>query len=151
MAEDPFEAMTREINRLLRRLRMLEEALFSSLDKTMSWPEELMEQTLRGITSGVLEPLIEVHDMGDYILVIVDLPGAKPETVEVRVLEDRVQVRAVADERIVEEALGGARYYRRTARYEGDYKLPAPVDPRTVQVERRGSTLLIKVWKKARG
>jgi len=144
---DPFEEFERELERLLRRLRALEDAVYGYGGYAGFWPEDLTYSVLREVAGGVLEPLVEVHELGDEVVVLVDMPGAKPETVEVQVYEDRVRVRAEADEKLVREAFGARWMVRRRARYEGEFTLPARIDPDSVRVERRGSALLIRARK----
>jgi len=141
---DPFEELEREVERLFRRLRALEQAVYGELGLPGVWPENMTYRVLREVAGGILEPMVEVYELGDEIVMVVDMPGVRPETVEVQVYEDRVVVRAEADEKLVEEAFGGRWMVRRTARYEGEFSLPARIDPDSVRLEWRGSALLIR-------
>jgi len=141
--EDPLERLLEKALASLRLMR--EEAYWHLLNAAAA--EELFYERLRSLSEGVLEPLVEIHDLGEEIVVIVDASGAKRETLEVLVGEDRVEVRGEADERVYREALGST-YYRSVARrFHGVYTLPARVDPKTVRVEKRGSLIIVRVRK----
>ncbi len=139
---DPLDLLLRA----LARMRAMRDELLGLMEAAAA--EDLFEERIRMLSEGVLEPLVEIHDLGDEILLVVDTAGARPETVQVLVGEDRVEVMGEADERVVREALGSWYYRARTRRFHGVYALPAPIDASTVRVEKRGSTIIVRARKR---
>jgi HSP20 family molecular chaperone IbpA len=84
---------------------------------------------------------------GDKILLIVETPGARQETVEIIVTERAIRVEAKLDEERVRRALGSIAHARRLTTMKGEYRLPHPVDPTQVKVEKRGSKVYIWIPK----
>ena len=147
-----------ERRRLLGTVRrMLEnfERALSEMEEIASlmaeWEEEverLLDSRLKSLTTGELEPLYTIYDVGEEYLLVIDLPGAAEDSIEVYVGEDRVAVEAEV-RREVSGAVFGGEFYRATARrYRGEITLPEPVEPRGVRVERRGGRLIVRIPKK---
>ena len=147
-----------ERRRLLGTVRrMLEsfERALSEMEELASlmaeWEEEverLLDSRLKSLATGELEPLYTIYDVGDEYLLVIDLPGAAEDSIEVYVGEDRVAVEAEV-RREVAGAVFGGEFYRATARrYRGEIALPEPVEPRGVRVERRGGRLIVRIPKK---
>lgn len=84
-----------------------------------AWPEE----------GRLALPAADVYRRGGTLVVEVELPGVRPEDVDVRVYEDRVTVRAEVRH---EEGVTQDGYFRAERRYGAVFRsipLPAPVDP----------------------
>lgn len=155
MAWDPANVFEEILRRFRRHLMETEYMLHKLLEDL--WGEEWFtappyESTISMMAEGVTEPLASIHDEGDHILVAVMLPGARRETVDVRIHEDRVEVEASIDYQIATRAFGGyLRKASRIERYKGVYRLPEPVDPSTARYEIRGDMVVIRVRKKRSG
>ena len=139
MAMDPLDEL---MLRALARLRLMREEALRLLEAYMD--ESLFEERLQRLSSGVEEPLVEVHERDGEVVILVDVTGARPETVQVLVGEDRIEVHGEADERVVREAMGHWYMSRSTRRFHGVYRLPYRIDPRSVRVEKKGSIIVVR-------
>lgn len=110
--------------------------------------EELLESRLREFRESVLEPMVGFYDEGDRIRIVVDLPGVKRDSIDIIVLEDRLEISAKVEEKTVRRALGSLSERFSFREYRGVYTLPTRVDPSTARVATRGSTVVIEVRKK---
>lgn len=151
---DPFEEMRRRIYRTLRDVMESFEREFEEMESMMEevlaeareW-EKILEESVEELREGYMRPLSTIIDRGDKILLLVEIPGVREETIEVIITEDRVRVEAKLDEEKLRRALGRRAYLRRLSIARGEYKLPQPVDPSRVKVERRGSKIYIWIPK----
>jgi HSP20 family molecular chaperone IbpA len=151
---DPFEELRRRIYKAIRdtmrsferEFKEMESLMEEMLAEAREW-ERMFEERVEEIRGGYVEPLSTMIDRGDKILLIVETPGAKQETVEVIVTERAIRVEAKLDEERVRRALGGVAHARKLTTMRGEYRLPYPVDPTQVRVERRGSKVYIWIPK----
>ncbi len=154
MSYDPFEELRRRIYKAIRdtmrsferELEEMESLMEEMLAEAREW-ERMFEEKVEEIRGGYIEPLTTMIDRGDKILLIVETPGARQETVEIIVTERAIRVEAKLDEERVRRALGGVAHARRLTTMRGEYRLPYPVDPTQVRVERRGSKVYIWIPK----
>ncbi len=147
-----WEWERRMLNAMRRLIESMEREALEDLRLVVSeWEEEvgrLLDSRLRAISTGELEPLYTIYDAGDEYIMVVELPGAAEDSIEIYVVEDRVRVEAEVRREVAEEALSTG-FYRFTARrYRGEIRLPEPVDPGRVKVERRGGRLIVRIPKK---
>jgi HSP20 family molecular chaperone IbpA len=151
---DPFEELRRRIYKAIRdtmrsferELEEMESLMEEMLAEAREW-ERMFEEKVEEIRGGYIEPLTTMIDRGDKILLIVETPGAKQETVEIIVTERAIRVEAKLDEERVRRALGGVARSRKLTTMRGEYRLPYPIDPAQVRVERRGSKVYIWIPK----
>ncbi|BAN89547.1 Hsp20/alpha crystallin family protein [Aeropyrum camini] len=129
-AEETFSAMTRFAMNELKEF------------------EELLEKRLQEFRGEGIEPIVSLHDLGDRIRILIDLPGMDRESLSIVVLEDRIEIRARLREHIVRRALGSLSEKYSFREYRGVYKLPAPVEPRSVKISTRGSLIVVEAEKK---
>ncbi len=144
--DDVFRRLSELMKRLSRELGFPSE--IGGESEYASLMEELFRDRMRMASNGVIEPMISVFDRGDHLVIVVDLPGAKEGTVDIRLYEDRLEVSSEIDESLVREAFQGYFWASRIKRFRGSYTLPCPVDPSTARIERKGSRILIYVRKK---
>ncbi len=135
------------MRRALDRLGELERMMWEELSESMSELEAMLDARYYSITDGVMDPLYTVIDKGDHVLIVVDLPGSNPDTIVVETREDSIRIDAKVSREIVARALHGVEWASRLERYSGVIRLPFKIDKNTVEVERRGSTLLIRARK----
>lgn len=105
------------------------------------WNESLSEK-------GVREPVADVKDEADKILISIELPGIKKEDISLSVTEDTVEVKAET-KHLVEERKKG--YFRKERSYSGFYRsmtLPAKVIPESTQAKYEAGILEITLEKK---
>ncbi|MEB2836640.1 MAG: Hsp20/alpha crystallin family protein [Desulfurococcales archaeon] len=83
--------------------------------------------------SDVIEPLIDVIEEDDEVLVVAELPGVDKDKIKVRATEDRVIIKAE----------NSKKYYK-------EVQLPAKVDPASAKASYRNGVLEVKLKKKER-
>ena len=76
------------------------------------------------------EPLVDVFDEGDMILVVAELPGVEEEEIQVRVKDDVLSLSSVGDRKYTKEIL-----------------LSSPVDPATMETTYRNGVLELRLRK----
>lgn len=82
-----------------------------------------------------IEPLVEVIERGDEVIVLADIPGVSKEDIDVEVKEREVIIKAQAEER---------RYHRRV-------DLPVEVDPKSAKAAYRNGVLEVKLRRREGG
>lgn len=150
MTWDPAKLIDEILRRFRRHLIETEYMVYKLMEDFMGelWTTPSYESEVSMLASGATEPLASIQDMGDHILIAVMIPGARRESVDIRIHKDKVIVTASVDYRMVNRALGG--HLSRTVRvekYHGEYRLPDPVDPSSATYELRGDMIVIKVRK----
>ncbi len=151
--DDIFERIRKRAYRIMRDM-------MSDLDEMEAWmrsmiddledsmrPEDLFNERVNELRSGSLKPLVSVHDAGDHLVIVVDLSGSDPRTVDVRITQDRLSVSAKMRSEAVRKAFGNVAWASKLSSYSGEYALPEPVDPRTAKSEMKGGVLIITVRK----
>ena len=160
-SEDPFRSIFEEINRLMREMfsfsmefpefpREIKPA--PGKPKVYTWgfsiymgPDGKIHVKEFGnvkprikappkLSTEEFEPLATVYEEDDKIKIVVDLPGAKKESIECRCTETEVEIKAEAPE------LG--RKYRKLIR------LPQPVDPDQIVEKKFVNGVLTLAFKK---
>ncbi len=151
---DPFEERRRRINELFRdALRRIEELEASLVNELMRLSDELeyeriMDERINMLSSGAIEPLYQIIDRGDSIQIIVDMPGAIGETINVYIGEEEVRVEARINEEAIRRAFKGFIWAERVERYSWTYRLPFRVDPARATWRMSGSRVVISVPKR---
>lgn len=79
-----------------------------------------------------MEPVVDVIEKGDEIIVVADVPGVSKEEIDVEATERRLIIRARSSER---------KYYR-------EVELPADVDPTSAKASYRNGILEVRLKKK---
>jgi HSP20 family molecular chaperone IbpA len=69
---------------------------------------------------NVRAPLYSLHDKGDDLLVVVEIPGADPHKIDLEVNATTLTIHASLSERLKRDRLGS---------YRGSLNLPEPVEP----------------------
>jgi len=150
---DPFEERRRRINELFRdALRRIEELEASLINELVRLSDELeyeriLDERISMLSSGAIEPLYQIVDRGDSIQIIVDMPGAVGETVNVYISESEVRVEAKIDEEAIRRAFRGFVWAGRVERYSWTYRLPFRIDPSRASWRLAGSRVIITVPK----
>ena len=116
-------------------------------------------QLFDGLTGNVGDPIqsswipaVDFEDRGEHYLVTADLPGIKPEDVEISLDGDVLQIKG---ERLAETDTGEneGKRYRRTERVCGafrrSFQLPADVDPDAIEAHGKDGVLHIRIGKHA--
>ena len=116
-------------------------------------------QLFNGLVSNVGEqvqsswiPAVDFEDRGEHYLVTADLPGIKPEDVEISLDGDVLQIKG---ERLAETdtGTGEGKHYRHTERVYGafrrSFQLPADVDSDAIEAHGKDGVLHIQIGKHA--
>ncbi len=134
---DPFE----EIKKLQRDMnRLLEGFGFVSPGKGTPPPGDQFH--------SFREPLTDVRESDEEIIITMEIPGARKEDMELTVTEDEITVKAERKEETEEKKTG---FYRRERAYRGFYrslKLPVRVSSEKATAEYRDGLLTIRLPKK---
>ena len=126
MNVDPFENLQQEVNSLLGRFRG---------DQNGDWPE------------GALLPSVDLCETGDAVQVKMDVPGVKPEEIEIEVTGNILRVKGEHKEEKEEK---GSTYHfieRRKGAFARVISLPASVKEEKVTAECKNGVLTISLPK----
>ena len=152
MSWDPFKIIEDMIRNMRRRMqeteRLMDEMLQNLLGSSEETYETFYERAMETLRSGREEPLASIYEEDDHVIIAVSVPGAKRETIDVKVFEDRVEIVASMDLRKVSKALGYSYRYATLREYRGIYPLPSRVDPSTAKYEIKGDLVIIRVRKR---
>jgi len=97
--------------------------------------------------NGDLEPLYEVEDKDDEILVTFDLPRVRKENVEINTTEDTVEVIAKMSDAVCWERWGVVQKQITFQSFRKQIRLPAPIDTEKAHASLRNGILRIKLPK----
>ena len=107
---------------------------------------------LEGRVQSGWVPAVDFEDRGEHYLVTADLPGIKPEDVEISLDGDVLHIKG---ERLAETDTGenGDKRYRRTERVYGafrrSFQLPTDVDPDAIEAHGKDGVLHVRIGKHA--
>ncbi len=98
---------------------------------------------------SVIEPLYDIEDRGDRIVIYMDAPGFSKNEIKIRVTEDTVEIIAEkSKERIEEEK--NRKYYVKQRLYQRLYKkiqLPCKVRPEQAKARFKDGVVIIEIPK----
>ncbi len=86
----------------------------------------------RPVISEEREPLVEVHEEKDRVVVIAELPGVEKEDIDVRVIDHKLVIKAKGKDR---------KYYK-------EVELPEDIKPETAKAHYRNGVLEVTVERK---
>ena len=96
---------------------------------------------------GEWQPVVDVFDTEDAILVQAELPGLKKEDISIEVKEN---VLTLKGERNEDKEVKAENYYRRErcfGRFQRSFNLPAAVDPEKIVASYKDGVLKVKITK----
>ncbi len=145
-----------EINKMMRKLekefKELEDHIMRALrDEVRKLYEDLasMERMFKPMWhhEGYLEPLYTIKDLGDRIVVYIDLPFAEESTIDVKFIDNKMVIRAKLKKNLS--------YSDWSTRFEGtsfsEYRtvidLPIKVSPDRVKVRAKRGVVEITIFK----
>ncbi|MCD6562334.1 MAG: Hsp20/alpha crystallin family protein [Thermoproteales archaeon] len=101
------------------------------------------------VSLGMFEPLVDIEDRSDEVVIYMDLPGFSKNEIKIKVTEDSVEVRAEKsiERKNVEKE---RKYFTRQRFYEGFYKrilLPVKVRPEQARAKLENGVLEIHIPK----
>ncbi len=151
MSWDPFKIIEDMLRNMRKRMqeteRLMDEMLQNFLGSERTY-ERFYEKAMETLKSGKEEPLASIYEEGEYVIIAVSVPGAKRETLDIKVFEDKVEIIASLDTRKVSRAWGYSYRHLTLREYRGLYPLPSRVDPSTARYEVKGDLVLIRAKKK---
>ncbi len=113
--------------------------------------EELFEQSHgRSLIIGFRAPLCEIEEKADMITVTAEMPGLEKE--DIRITVDKGNLSISAERKQAREEKKGETYYseRRYAGFKRTFRLPAEIDPGSVEAEYKEGILKIMMKKSER-
>lgn len=95
-------------------------------------------------------PAVDFENRGEHYLVTADLPGVKPEDVEISLDGDVLHIKG---ERLTDTGEDGDKRYRRTERVYGafrrSFQLPTDVNPDAIEAHGKDGVLHVRIGKHA--
>ncbi|MBO3802633.1 MAG: Hsp20/alpha crystallin family protein [Candidatus Brockarchaeota archaeon] len=134
----PSEDFFSEVERMERRMRKISEDIARSI-KEFEY------------SSGCLEPLYEVYETPEEVIVSVDMPGVKKEDVSLEATEDKLYVDAECGRSISVRKWGVSSQEKTFKRFRKVIPLPSSVDPERAKASLKGGLLKIRFPRKKAG
>jgi HSP20 family protein len=97
--------------------------------------------------NGNLEPLYEVEDKGDEILVTFDLPRVRKEDITIHTTEDTVEITAKMSNAVCWERWGVIQKKITFQAFRKHIKLSEPIEPERAEASFKGGVLRITLPK----
>jgi HSP20 family protein len=123
----------------------LRQELDSLLESAWSNGEKALDRMgMRPAPAG-FEPVVEVIETAETVVVLVDIPGIDPSAVEVSLLGSVLTIQGTRATSIVGE--GDKRHLaeRRCGKFTKSVSLPVPVDPDSVSADARHGVLTVRL------
>jgi len=123
---------------------------FFDMEKTLEEMDRILDNVgrpleLRSVPRGTF-PAINIYDQGEAAVLIAEIPGVRPEDLDLTVLNDTVTLKGSRKP----EGANGDRYYRRE-RVSGEFvrtlTLPDPVNPDSVKADCADGVLTVRMEK----
>jgi HSP20 family protein len=102
-------------------------------------------------SSGCLEPLHEVSETSEDVIISFDLPGVNKEDISIRATENKVYVDAECRREIYVRRWGVRSHEKVFKRYRKAISLPSTVDPDKTKARLKGGVLEIRFPKRKGG
>lgn len=151
--DDVFDRVMRRARRIIRdvmrdvdEMEAWMEGLMEDLERSMN-VRDLMDERVDELSRGSLRPLVSFEDLGEELLITVDLPGSDLGSAVIDLGPTSLRVSARIKEEYVGKAFGSASWARKIASYSGEFRLPEPVDPSTARVRKANGMVVIRVRK----
>lgn len=95
-----------------------------------------------------LDPLVQMRETDDEIIVTADLPCVEKEDIDVTVEENSLKIRAQTKEDLQFERWGGVHRRVRFNSFRKNVKLPSQVDPDEAEAKFKKGVLEVRLKKK---
>ena len=119
---DPFTALRQEVDDLLSRL---------SVDGPENW------------FSGVIAPSVDLSETNEALQVKIDVPGLKPEDIDIEVAQNSMRVSGERKEEKEEKGKSFHRVERRSGKFSRTISLPCAVQENKIQAEYHDGVLSV--------
>lgn len=118
---------------------------FPEIQELQDQMGQLMERVMAGEEGGVWVPLVDIEETEDAWIVEADLPGVKPEDVNVEVRGSELAISGEIKEREREGIL--RRRTRKTGEFDYHITLPGDADAENIEAELRDGVLTVRIPK----
>ena len=151
--DDVFDRVMRRARRIIRdvmrdfdEMEAWMEGLMDDLERSLN-VRDLMDERVDELSRGSLRPLVSFEDLGEELVITVDLPGSDLSSAVIDLTPMSLKVSARIKGEYVAKAFGSASWARKIASYSGEFRLPEPVDPSTARVRKANGMVVIRVRK----
>ncbi|MDI9643975.1 MAG: Hsp20/alpha crystallin family protein [Candidatus Verstraetearchaeota archaeon] len=127
---DEFRRMAREMERLMG-----------------SMTEEMQRRLPVAKESGFREPLVDINETSDEVIVTAELPGVSKENIELNLSENTLEIKTSQKEDIAFEKEGYRRRERRSMNFYRLIELPCGVDGSKVKASFNNGVLEVRMPK----
>jgi HSP20 family protein len=86
-----------------------------------------------GTVAAAWMPLVDIFEEADFIRLVAELPGVKPENVNISVENNVLTIKGTKEQAVEEKAEKVHRYERTYGAFERTFTLPATVDPNKIK------------------
>jgi len=121
--------------------------LFEEMEQEMTRMRKRYDRLFSSLGEGFRQPLSDVRETGDKIIVDLELPGVDKKDIEINVTEDELEVKCESKAKKEEKRKD---YYRLERGYSGFYRrftLPVKVKPDQAKADYKDGLLKISVPK----
>lgn len=127
---DEFRRMAREMERLMG-----------------SMTEEMQRRLPVGRESGFREPLVDINETGEEVIVTAELPGVSKENIELSLVDNALEIKTSQKEEVSFEKEGYRRRERRAMNFYRVIELPCGVDSSKVKASFNNGVLEVRMPK----
>ncbi|MEM1873484.1 MAG: Hsp20/alpha crystallin family protein [Acidilobaceae archaeon] len=138
-----FRDTIESVERFVREI----EELFEEMRESGEELEKVFEESLEEEMRGEVSPVATLIERRDHYLLVVDVPGAREETITVEVYRDRIVVQAELDREKIARAFGARAFHRTRRLMRGEYRLPVEADLSRIETRRQAGRVYIKIPK----
>jgi len=96
-------------------------------------PFGLFEWNLPEATTSAWMPLVDIFEEPEFIRLVAEVPGVKPENVQIAVEGNVLTIKGTKEQAAEEKAEKVHRYERTYGAFERTFTLPATVDPNKIK------------------
>ncbi len=134
---EELEDITKELLETIARIQREVDAMFKNF-----WTKYYEKFP---VSFRTFEPLVDIEDKGDTIVIYADVPGFKRDEIKIKVTEDTVEINAEKSESHKQEE-AGKKYFLRQRVYESFYRrinLPVKVRPEQARARLENGVLIV--------
>jgi len=133
----------RDVERLVDRIIRMAEQLSEEASKLAKSAESRMRLATYITPSGYMRPVSETYVDGDEVVVVIELPAASKESIDLRVREGEVEVEAGFSEELKKAAPKYSLF--KSKGYRTVISLPKDVDAEKAKATFRDGVLVVKI------
>lgn len=127
---DDFRRMMREMERLMG-----------------SMTEEMQKRLPVAREAGFREPLVDINETADEVIVTAELPGVPKENIELNLVDNTLEIKTSQKEEVAVEKEGFRKRERRTMNFYRMIELPCQVDSSKIKASFNNGVLEVRMPK----